>query len=129
MNKILLCECDANYKSYTYFWQEYIELIDIINVKKKFIECRSIDRYIHIILDTIKDNILRKFSNLNKLKINISKIEKNNIYHNFVLSVLNLMLFKNELLIDMNLDKLLFVMIWNGKKLVFITIINFNNCI
>jgi len=29
----------------------------------------------------------------------------------------------------MNLDKLLFIMIWNGKKLIFITIINFNNCI
>jgi hypothetical protein len=129
MNKILLCECDAIYKSYTYFWQEYIELIDISNFKKKFIECRSINRYIHIILDIIKDNFLRKFSNLNKLKINISKIEEHNIYHNFVLSVLNLMLFKNELFIDMNLDKLLFIMIWNGKKLVFITIINFNNCI
>jgi hypothetical protein len=127
----LLCTCKTKFQIYNNFWQEYFEIKEIINLKKKLIKCKTINQFINIIIEFIKDKIIRKFYCLKKFNIKISGINNNNIYHQIILSLSEII--RKKLKIKekekINYNKSLFIIIWYENNLVFMTNICFDGII
>jgi len=93
-------------------------IYDIIQKKQKeqkIIKFKNENMYINYLIDYIKENILKKYSNLKNLKINIEIYDKNNNIHKFILNILNY----NQLKLY-SLNKIIIIYIKEHDKIIFI---------
>jgi hypothetical protein len=65
-----------------------ITKIDIL--QEKFIYCQKAEQYIKYFVDNIKENVIRKFNNLNLVEIEIRVFNKNKILHRFIVTISNM---------------------------------------
>jgi len=125
----LLYSCKTSFQIYKNFWQEYFKIEEIINLKQKLIKCKTINQFINIIIEFIKDTIIRKFSCLEKFNIKISGINNDNIYHQIILSLSEIIRKKLKIQEKINYNKSLFIIIWYENNLVFMTNVCFDGII
>jgi hypothetical protein len=120
----VVCKCNIECESYQYFWEENYKINKISNFHKQIIECKTMNQYLNIIINFIKDEVIRKFPDINKLKIQISSINNDNIYHQIIMRVSKFICEKLKIK-EFNYNKSVFIIIWYEKKLIFMTNINF----
>jgi len=74
---------------YSKGWLDYT-VIKIVNVELHKLYFRSVQHYILSFIDHIKDNIMKQFTDLSLVSINLYTYDENNILHRFILKVTNL---------------------------------------
>jgi hypothetical protein len=87
--------------------------------------CEKVEHYIKHFVDYIKENIIRKFKNLNLLEIEINTLNKNKIFHRFIVTISNMirdLLNQKE---KINLYDTLCIIIKYDNNIEFIGSINF----
>lgn len=121
--------CKFNWK-YTSELSEGFEINYMEDVEREIIYCKNEEDYIRCFVEGIKENIIRKFNNLNKVKIIISIIDDNNIYHKIISTVRCMMSeFLKLKIINNNIQKSIFIIIYYEEKKVFLGSISFEGII
>lgn len=108
----------------------YYESLDYtiskINIlQQEFIYCEKAEQYIKCFVDNMKENVIRKFNNLNLLEIEIRVFNKNKILHRFIVTISNMirdLLNQKE---KINLYHTLCIIIKYDNKIAFTGNINF----
>ena len=102
------------------------ELHSIDQVEKQMIQLKTEQHYIHLFVNFIKDNILKKYPDMTKITIIIKGFDKENRIHQFALSITTVL---NDLYkYNICLNKSIFVCIMDKSvlpKLMFIGNISF----
>lgn len=118
--------CDVSYKEDNI--NEIITDVHIKNIiRENFYFC-TINEYIKIYIDTIKENVIRKLKNLNEVKFITFIFDKNKVKHRMILSLFDIVC---NLLQIQKLDvcKTIFVQIQYYNKIVFRGDIGFDGLI
>jgi hypothetical protein len=109
---------------------EGFEIKSIEEVKRELIYCKNEEEYIRSFIEFIKENIIRQFNNLNKIRINISIIDIDNIIHNIIIKVYHMITkILNLKIKNINFYKSIFVIIYYEEKQIFLGGINFDGII
>ena len=100
--------------------------IDLKNIERKKSYCVGSDQYIKSFIEHIKEKVIKKLPNLNEVKIMIGIFDKNNIWHNILITTLKML--SSILKIDriFKFHKSIFVVITYGNETVFVGNLNFN---
>lgn len=87
---------------------------------------KSTEKYINVIINYIKDNIIKYCDDLRKVKIYINIFDKNNIFHRLILNVSNIIcdLLKIERQIDFK--RTIFIFIHDKDKILFCANLDFS---
>lgn len=95
------------------------KLNDFKEMKQTIVYYKNDIHYIKSIIESIKDNVIRKFKNLNLIEINLSLFDKNNKVHYLLVQVFD---FINKItnLKKINSYKIIFITIKYDGKIVFI---------
>jgi hypothetical protein len=87
---------------------------------------KSTEKYINVIINYIKDNIIKYCDDLRKVKIYINLFDKNNIFHRLILNVSNII---NDLLQierQINFRRTIFIFIHDKDKILFCANLDFS---
>lgn len=115
---------------YTSELEEGFKISSIEDVKRELIYCKNEEQYIKSFIDFIKENIIRQFSDLNKIQIKLSILDDNNIIHNIIIKVYHTMTkLLNLKITNINFYKSIFVIIYYEGKNVFMGSISFEGII
>jgi hypothetical protein len=91
--------------------------------------CRDTIEYIKRFVEFIKENVIRKYKDLDNISIRVKMFDKNNIIHRFMVNVVNTI--KDLMHIKDKIDfyKSIYVSVYNGDERVFTGQINFTGLI
>jgi hypothetical protein len=64
--------------------------IKVENIKREFGKCYGSDEYINQFIEVIKDNVIRKLPQLNKVQFIIGVFDKNNIFHRIMIKTIDI---------------------------------------
>ena len=96
---------------------ERVTDVEIKNIIRKNFYFRTIDEYVRIYIEMVKENVIRYLDNLNAVSFNTFIIDKNNIKHRILISLYDITC---DLL---NIPKLDIV------KIIFVEISYYNHCV
>ena len=84
--------CKINIK-YVTTLEDNFDVKDIKDVKKDFGHCYGSDGYIKQFIEMIKEKVIKKLPELNKVKFILGVFDKNNIFHRIMLKTVDIMLY------------------------------------
>ena len=87
MNEYNHVDCKVFYEKD--FFNNY-NLKKITDLHHNINKCNNIKQYLNVFLDNIKDNIMRRFFNLNEVTINYCILDNQNIRHIFLITVFDI---------------------------------------
>jgi hypothetical protein len=102
-----------------------IEHVNIIKYEK--VKFKSTEIYINLMINYIKDNIIKNCKNLKLVKIFIDAFDNKNIIHRFMVNVSNIIKDFLKLNGEFNFSKTIFIFIMDGNKLLFSGILDFSH--
>ena len=88
--------------------------------------CYGSDQYIKKYIEFLKDNIIRSLPKLNKMKMYLSVIDKDNILHRLLVDSFNMVCKILKMNCNNNLYKTIVVVIYYENKNIFVGGINFD---
>lgn len=124
----IVCKCDVEYEIYNYIWDKYYSIKMMKNFQKQIINCKTVNQFLNMVINYIKDEIIRQYPCFEKFKIEISSVNYENIYHRIMVSINEIMALKLNIH-EINYNKSLVIIIWYETELVFITSVNFDKII
>lgn len=80
--------CKVNIKFVTTLNDDFD--IKVENIKREFGKCYGSDEYINQFIEVIKDNVIRKLPQLNKVQFIIGVFDKNNIFHRIMIKTIDI---------------------------------------
>jgi hypothetical protein len=80
-------------------------------------------------VEFIKENVIRKYKDLDKISIHVQMFDKNNIIHRFVINVINIMRDLMHIKDKIDFYKSICVSVYNNNHYVFTGQINFTGLI
>lgn len=83
--------CNINIKYITTL-SDNIDSKDVKDIKREFGHCYGSDEYIKQFIETIKEKVIRKLPELNKVEFILGAFDKNNIFHRIILKTVDIML-------------------------------------
>ena len=93
--------------------------IKLDNLEKEIFYCKNDVDFIRGFIEHIKEGIIRKCKNLGSVKIMLATFDKNNIMHNIIIVITNLMRNLLKIKEKVNVYKSIFVVIEYEGKIVF----------
>lgn len=112
---------------YTSYLKDNFDIIKLEDVYSEQSYCYGTDQYIKKFIESIKEKVIRYLPELNKVKIILGTIDKNNIFHRIIISVYNIMLrILKRKISQINIYKSIFVIIEYKDNVVFIGNISFD---
>ena len=84
--------CKINIKYITTLENNF-DVKDIKDVKREFGHCYGSDGYIKQFIEMIKEKVVKKLPELNKVKFILGVFDKNNIFHRIMLKTVDIMLY------------------------------------
>jgi hypothetical protein len=102
-----------------------IEHVNIIKYEK--VKFKSTEIYINLMINYIKDNIIKNCKNLKLVKIFIDAFDNKNIIHRFMVNVSNIIKDFLKLKGELNFSKTIFIFVIDGNKLLFSGILDFSH--
>lgn len=110
---------------YTSELEEGFKISSIEDVKRELIYCKNEKQYIHSFIEYIKENIIRQFSDINKVQIKLYILDDTNIIHNIIIKVYHMMTkILNLKIKNINFYKSIFVIIYYEGEQIFLGSIN-----
>ena len=95
------------------------QINDVKIIKYQIEKFKNTDQYINIMINYIKDNIIKFLQNLKLVKIYMNICDQKNIIHRFIISVSNIIADLLNLKETLNFNKSIFIFIIYENKLVF----------
>ena len=105
-------ECNKNENDYI------VDNVEILPHSGQY-HFKSTEKYINVIINYIKDNIIKYCDDLRTVKIHMNIFDKNNIFHRLILNVSNII---NDLLKierNINFKRTIFIFIHDKNKILF----------
>jgi len=96
-------------------------------IKHEIVKFKSSDLYINLMINHIKDNIIKNCKNLKLVKIFIDVFDKNNIIHRFMVNVSNIIKDLLKLKGELDFSKTIFIFIIDNNKLLFCGNLDFSH--
>lgn len=116
--------CKVNIKYVTTLNDEFD--IKVENIQIEIGKCYGSDGYIKGFIDTIKEKVIRKFPELNKVEFILGVFDKNNIFHQIMIKTIDVMIYLLRLeRKKINLYKTIVIQIKYYGNEVFIGSLNF----
>ena len=114
-------QCNVVYKLGFIEYQD----IRVEDLQEEIQYCRDIKDYIQRFVEFIKDNVIRKYKDLDKIRIRVKLFDKQNSIHRFVAAIADII--KQLLQIQDNIEmyKSILVYVFYGEERVFIGHVNF----
>lgn len=113
-----ICERVSYDVSYKEDWgNERVTDVEIKNIVKERHSVRTIEDYIRIYMESVKETVIRALSNLNAVQIVTFILDKNKVQHRMVLSLYNATC------------RILQIQKQDISKMIFIKIVYFGQCI
>jgi len=103
------------------------KIVKVNIIKQETLTFKSTDLYINIIINNIKDNIIKYCKNLKLVKIYIDAFDKSNIIHRFIVNVSNIIKDFLKIKGEINYSKFIFIFIMEGNKLLFCRNLDFSH--
>jgi len=91
--------------------------------------CRDTNEYIKRFVEFIKENVIRKYKDLDKIRIRVKMFDKNNIIHRFMVNVVDIIRDLMHIKDKIDFYKSIYVSVYNGHERVFTGQINFTGLI
>ena len=110
------------------FEKEYCgeySLVDVKNIKRETYWCKNDEQYIKHTIEKLKDNVIRKYPDLSKIKVLLNILDKNNILHKLIVCSINMLRTKLNILNKPNLYKTIFIIVLYDNQTVFLGSIEF----
>ena len=101
------------------------EIIDLKDIERGRSYCFGSDQYIKRFIEVMKERIIKKLPELNKVKIILGIFDKNNMWHRFMITTIQMLTKILKIERKINFYKSVFVMIKYENKQVFIGNLNF----
>jgi hypothetical protein len=116
--------CKVNIKYVTTLNDEFD--IKVENIQREIGQCYGSDGYIRQFIEAIKEKVIRKLPELNKVEFILGVFDKNNIFHRIMIKTIDVMIYLLRLeRKKLNLYKTIFIQIKYYGNEVFIGSLNF----
>jgi len=83
--------CKVNFK-YTTVLRDDFDIIDLKDIERERSYCFGSDQYIKNFIEVMKEKVIKKLPELNKVKIILGIFDKNNIWHRFMITTAQMLL-------------------------------------
>jgi hypothetical protein len=116
-------QCNVVYKLGFIEYQD----IRVEDIDEEIQYCRDTKEYIQRFVEFIKDNVIRKYKDLDKIRIRVKCFDKQNSIHRFVATIADII--KQLLHIQDNIEmyKSILVYVFYGEERVFVGHLNFTD--
>ncbi len=118
-------ECKVNFKWKTIFENDF-EIIDLKDIKRERRQCYGELQYIKNFIEVMKERVIRKLPQLNKVKITLGIFDKNNVIHRLMVSTFQMLFKILKIKKKINLYKSIIVIIEYEGNVVFSANLNFD---
>jgi len=118
-------ECKVNFKWKTIFENDF-EIIDLKDIKRERSQCYGELQYIKNFIEVMKERVIRKLPQLNKVKITLGIFDKNNVIHRLMVSTFQMLFKILKIEKKINLYKSIIVIIEYEGNVVFSGSLNFD---
>jgi hypothetical protein len=116
--------CKVNFK-YKTVLQDDFNIIDLKDIERVNGYCIGSDQYIKHFIEMMKERVIKKLPELNKVKIKLGIVDKNNIWHRLIITTVQMLHKILSIERKINFYKSIFVIIKYENKVVFIGDLNF----
>jgi hypothetical protein len=120
-NRLIFYE-NIHYKvnfEYKTILKEDFNIIDLKDIEREKKYCYGEEQYIKNFIEVMKEKVIKKLPKLNNVKIMIGVFDKNNIWHRFMVTTLQILYQILKLDKKNNFYKSIFVIIEYENKIVF----------
>lgn len=127
-NKIIYYEslnCKVKY-TINSFWDDEFKIKELVDIQREKQYCYSSDEYIKKFIEAIKENIIRNLPCLNKVEFKLGTIDKDNMWHRFIITTIDMLHKILKIERKINYYKSIFVIICYENKEVFLGSLNFD---
>lgn len=121
-------QCKVKFK-YKTILQDDFDIIDLKDIERENRYCFGSEQYIKNFIEFMKEKVIKKFPQLNKVKIILGVFDKNNIWHRFMITTVQLLHKILKIERKINFYKSIFVIIKYENEVVFIGDLNFEGII
>ena len=116
--------CKVNFK-YKTVLQDDFEIIDLKDIERERQYCFGSDHYIKNFIEVMKERVIKKLPDLNKIKIILGAFDKDNIWHRFMIVTVQMLFKILKIKREINFYKSVFVIIKYENHVVFMGDLNF----
>ena len=116
--------CKVNFK-YKTVLQDDFEVADLKDIEREYDYCIGSDQYIKSFIEVMKERVIKKLPELNKVKIKLGIVDKNNIWHRLIITTVQMLHKILKIERKINFYKSIFVIIKYENEVVFIGDLNF----
>jgi len=116
--------CKVNFK-YTTVLRDDFDIIDLKDIERERSYCFGSDQYIKNFIEVMKEKVIKKLPELNKVKIILGIFDKNNIWHRFMITTAQILLKILKIERKLNFYKSIIVLIKYENEVVFTGDLNF----
>ena len=123
----LQCKVNFKYKtSILNILNDDFDIIDLKDIHRETRHCFGEEQYIKSFIEVMKEKVIKKLPKLNKVKIMLGVFDKNNMWHRFIVTTINMLsqIFKIER--KANIYKSIIVIIEYENVVVFAGGLNFD---
>lgn len=117
--------CRVNFKWKTVLKDDF-EIIDLKDIKRERSHCYGEQQYIKNFIEVMKERVIRKLPELNKVKIMLGVFDKNKVMHRFMIATFQMLCKILKIERKINLYKSIIVIIEYEGQTVFTGNLNFD---
>jgi hypothetical protein len=127
-SKQLICyeslHCKVNFKYKTVLKDDF-EIIDLKDIERERRFCYGEEQYIKGFIEVMKERVIKKLPELNKVKIILGIFDKNNMWHRFMITTAQMLFKILKIERKINYFKSIIVLIKYENEVVFTGDLNF----
>ena len=116
------CKVKFRYKT---LLQDDFEIDDLTEIEREQYYCYGTDQYIRNFIGLMKDKVIRQLPCLNKFDIQLGILDKNNMWHRFIITTIEMLSRILGIKRKLNYYKSIFVIIHYENNVVFTGNLNF----
>jgi hypothetical protein len=117
--------CQVNFK-YKTVLKDDIDIIDLKDIEREREYCYGEEQYIKRFIEVLKERVIKKLPELNKVKIMLGLLDKNNMWHRLIVNTVQMLYQILKIDRKTNFYKSIIVLIEYNDQIVFTGDLNFD---